>query len=207
MITPAITTNLTGGYSPIQKGLQMAVDFANTNQTVTVNIKFNYPRGVDTVSFTNFDVDFSAATGNHYIDQIRNITGTFGGTTNAATLTAVAGGGASFSIVSNGTINAKATGTGTAANNSNTGDLGINFGANTVSNVSYTYGNGGVDWGGTPTVNNPTLQWITMHDISFQPKPVPEVATLWGMLGATGLVLGWRYRKKLQRSEKSKPLA
>ena len=52
--TPAITTALEGGLSPVQKSLEIAVDFTNQTQSIVVTVNFaaGYTQGVQNVSFT-----------------------------------------------------------------------------------------------------------------------------------------------------------
>src|SRR6185437_10277248 len=62
-MTPAVTPDFQGGLATAQNTLCLAVNFANQSQSVTVKVDFSalYTAGVQGVSFTLFDIDFSAA--------------------------------------------------------------------------------------------------------------------------------------------------
>src|SRR5438105_1338691 len=55
--TPLNGTSITGGLSPAQSALDLAVDFASRSESITVTVTFNYAQGVDDVNFKLFDVD------------------------------------------------------------------------------------------------------------------------------------------------------
>ena len=188
-ITPAITVGLEGGLSPVQKSLELAVDLTSQAQFITVTVNFSalYAAGVQNVSFSIFDVDFSK---NQFQDQLRQISGLSvdGITQVAPTITT-----SSANLLS-GTgltqvVNGIATSTDTGAT-SNAGNVLINFGTNAITSFTFTYGSG------SNTIADPTYQHIGIHDISF--TPIPEINPAWSAVGsclaAAGLVIFHRGR-------------
>lgn len=194
-MTPAVTTDFEGGLGTAQNTLCLAVNFTNRSQFVTVTVDFSalYTEGVQDVSFTIFDIDFSAATGNNYQDLLSNITATsIDGTTQiAATITPSANNtrsGSGLTQVVNGTVSTPDTGLG-----SGNGNVTISFGATAIKSFTFTYGSG------SGTVPDPTYQHVGMHDITF--TPVPEVNPAWSAVGscllAAALIL--RHRAKFRK--------
>lgn len=194
-MTPAITTDFQGGLGTTQNTLCLAVDFANQSQSVTVTVDFSalYASGVQNVSFTLFDIDFSNASGNTYQDQLRSITATsITGAQVAPTITTSAdntGTGTGLTQVVNGTISNTDLGPG-----SGNGNVTISFGTTAIRSFTFTYGSG------TGTVANPTYQHVGMHDITYL-AAVPEINPAWGAIGscllAAVLILrhGAKFRK------------
>jgi hypothetical protein len=177
-MTPAITPDFQGGLGTTQNTLCLAVNFTNQSQAVTVTVDFSalYAAGVQNVSFTLFDIDFSNASGNTYQDQLRSIVATsIDGTTQiAATITTSANNtlsGSGINQVVNGTASTVDTGAG-----SGSGNVTISFGTAAIKSFTFTYGSG------SGTVADPTYQHVGIHDISF--TPVPEINPAWSALGS-----------------------
>jgi len=176
--TPAITTALEGGLSPVQKSLEVAIDLANQSQAIVVTVNFSagYTHGVQNVSFTIFDVDFANSGGNTFQDQIRSIQAVAadGVTLVAPTITV----GSDVSLTGSG-LNQLATGiatnTDTGATSGN-GNVTISFGATAITSFTFTYGSG------SGTAADPTYQHIGVHDIAF--TPVPEINPAWSAVGS-----------------------
>ena len=182
-MTPAVTTNFQGGLGTAQNTLCLAVNFANQSQSVTVKVDFSalYTAGVQGVSFTLFDIDFSAASGNNYQDLLSSITATSidGVTLVAPTITTSANNvrsGSGLTQVVNGTVSTSDLGAG-----SGNGNLTISFGATPIKSFTFTYGSG------SGTVPDPTYQHVGMHDITF--TPVPEINPVWSGVGSCFLAL------------------
>jgi len=181
-MTPAVAPAFQGGLVSTEKTLCLAVNFANQSQSVTVTVDFsaNYTLGVQNVSFTLFDIDFSAASGNNYQDLLSSITAlSIDGTTLVApTITNSANNtlsGSGLTQMVNGTVSTADTGPG-----SGNGNVTINFGATAIKSFTFTYGSG------SGTVADPTYQHVGMHDITF--TPVPELNPAWSALGSCLLV-------------------
>jgi len=177
-MTPAITTDFQGGLATAPNSLCLAVNFANQSQSVTVTIDFSaqYTLGVQNVSFTLFDIDFSAASGNNYQDQLRGITATSvdGVTLVAPTITTSANNtlsGSGLSQVVDGTVSTVDTGAG-----SGNANVTISFGSTAIKSFTFTYGSG------SGTVADPTYQHVGLSDISF--TPVPEINPAWSAIGS-----------------------
>lgn len=173
-MTPAITTDFAGGLTPVQNTLGLAVNFANRTQGITVTIDFSaaYTQGVQNVSFTLFDIDFSSGGSSNYQDQLRGITAlSIDGTTLIApTITTGATNslsGTGLTQVVNGTASANDTGGG-----SGNGNVTISFGTAAIKSLTFTYGSG------NGTVSDPTYQHVGLHDITF--TAVPEINPAWG---------------------------
>jgi hypothetical protein len=177
-MTPAITPDFQGGLASAQNTLCLAVNFANQSQSVTVKVDFSalYASGVQGVSFTLFDIDFSAASGNNYQDLLSNIVATSidGTTLIPATITTSANNvrsGSGLTQVVNGTVSSVDLGAG-----SGNGNVTITFGAAPIKSFTFTYGSG------TGTVADPTYQHVGLHDITF--TPVPEINPVWSAVGS-----------------------
>lgn len=194
-VTPALTTNVTGGLSPAQKTLTIFIDLTSTTQAVTIFVDFAafYPQGVQNVSFSLFDIDFANEGGNgaDFRDQIRSVTAIdVGGATVSPTITT----SAANSLTGTGenqVVNGMATALDTTAN----GNVMIDFGANAITSFTFTYGSG-------PTQkNDPTAQHMGLHDITFTPVPEinPALSAAISCFAATGLMLFHRARVKSRR--------
>jgi hypothetical protein len=195
-MTPAIVNTFQGGLTTAQNTLCLAVNFANQSQSVTVTVDFSalYTAGVQNVSFTLFDIDLANTTGNHYQDQLRNITATsITGALVAPTITTSANNtltGSPLTYVVNGTASTNDVDPG-----SGLGNVTISFGTNAIKSFTFTYGSG--TNGGSA---DPTFQHVGIHDITFL-AAVPEVNPAWGAIGsclvAAALILrhGAKFRK------------
>lgn len=167
-MTPAVTAAFQG-----QNSLNIATNFANRSQGITVTVDFSaqYTQGVTNVSFTIFDVDFSSASGSNYQDQIRSIMAVgIDGTLIAPTITTSSSNvlsGTGLNQVVNGTVSTPDTGAG-----STNGNVTISFGTNAIRSFTFTYGSG------TGTVSDPTYQHIGMSNVAF--TPVPEMNPAFG---------------------------
>jgi hypothetical protein len=173
-MTPAITTDFAGGLGTAQNTLCLAVNFADRTQSITVTIDFSaaYTQGVQNVSFTLFDIDFSNASGNTYMDQLRSIRAlSIDGTTLIAptitTSSANTLSGTGINQVVDGIASVPDTGAG-----SGNGNVTISFGTAAIKSLTFTYGSG------TGTVADPTYQHVGMHDLTF--TAVPEINPAWG---------------------------
>ena len=178
-MTPAVTPDFQGGLANPTNTLCLAVNFANQSQAVTATVNFSalYTLGVQNVSFTLFDIDYSNVSGNTYQDQLRNIVATsIDGTTQiAATITTSANNsltGSGLTQMVNGITSTADTGPGSGA-----GNVTISFGGAAIKSFTFTYGSGG------PTgVTDPTYQHVGINGISF--TPVPEVNPAWSAVGS-----------------------
>lgn len=197
--TPAIGSAFQGGQATIPNTLDLAVDFTNTIQQITVTVTFSsaYTEGVKNVSFSLFDVDLNNGDGAVYVDEIRSITATklVGGTTIGATVT----GAANNAVTGSGTVNAKVDGTiSTADTGTGSGKANstINFGGNIITSFTFSYGEGP----GIPGLTDPTFQHIGLYNINFSPVPESNPALVSGLSCATAVLLvlwhGARRRKK-----------
>jgi hypothetical protein len=175
VLTPAITSSLQGGLSPIQKSLELAADLrTNSKITMTVNFSPLYTLGVRNVSFSLFDIDLETNK-----DQISNIFGiALDGSHVAATIifgSAITRTGSSLGQVLTGTDPSPDTGPGSGA-----GTATISFGATPIKGFAFTW---------TNSNGAPFYQQIAMGDISFDvvvPEPnAAAVATLICILAAT----------------------
>ncbi|HEX8898251.1 MAG TPA: hypothetical protein VF751_06100 [Chthoniobacterales bacterium] len=177
-MTPAITPDFQGGLATAPNTLCLAVNFTNQTQAVTVTVDFSalYTLGVQNVSFTLFDIDFSNVSGNTYQDQLRSIQAIdVNGNPVAATITTSANNtlsGSGLTQVVNGTISTVDTGAG-----SGNGNVTISFGATAIQSFTFTYGSGGPSG-----VADPTYQHVGINDITF--TPVPEINPAWSALGS-----------------------
>lgn len=166
--TPAITSNITGGFIPVHPSLQFAIDLTSSAQSVTITIDFSlvYAIGVANVSFNLFDVDFANGGGNTFQDVIRNISATSTtGTSIAPTISA----GPSVTLSGTG-LNQVITGTVGTADDSANANATISFNTTNIRSVTFTYG-------GSSLFSNPTYQHIALDNISY--SVVPEMNPAW----------------------------
>lgn len=183
-ITPAITANFEGGLGTAQNSLCVAVNFANQSEAITVTVNFSalYTLGVQNLSFTLFDIDFSNVSGNQYADQLRNIQAIdMNGNAVAPTITTSPNNslsGTGLTQVVNGTVSTSDLGPG-----SGNGNVTISFGATPIKSFTFTYGSGG-----PPGVTDPTYQHVGISDMTF--TPVPEINPGWSAVGSCLLALG-----------------
>ena len=178
-MTPAITPDFQGGLANPTNTLCLAVDFADQTQSVSVKVDFSalYTSGVQNVSFTLFDVDYSNVSGNTYQDLITAIKATSidGTTLIAPTITTSSNNtqsGSGTTQIVTGMVSTSDTGPG-----SGNGNVTISFGANAIKSFTFTYGSGGPSG-----VTDPTYQHVGINNISF--TPVPELNPVWSAVGS-----------------------
>jgi hypothetical protein len=178
-MTPAITPDFQGGLANPTNTLCLAVNFTDQSQAVTVTVNFSalYTAGVQNVSFTLFDVDYSNVTNNTYQDLLTGIKATSidGTTMIAPTITTSANNtqsGSGLSQIVTGITSTADTGPG-----SGNGNVTISFGANAIKSFTFTYGSGGPSG-----VTDPTYQHVGIDGITF--TPVPEVNPTWSAVGS-----------------------
>jgi hypothetical protein len=178
-MTPAITPDFQGGLANPVNTLCLAVDFADQSQAVTVRVDFSalYTAGVQNVSFTLFDVDYSNVSGNTYQDLLTAIKATSidGTTMIAPTITTSSNNtqsGSGTSQIVTGLISTTDTGPG-----SGNGNVTISFGAAAIKSFTFTYGSGGPSG-----VTDPTYQHVGINGISF--TPVPELNPAFSAVGS-----------------------
>ena len=195
-MTPAITTDLQGGLAGAPNTLCLAANFTNQSQSVTVTVDFSalYTLGVQNVSFTLFDIDFSNVSGSTYQDQLTNITATSidGVTLVAPTITtsvANTRSGSGLTQVVDGIASANDLGS-----NTGNGNVTISFGATAIKSFTFTYGTGGPSG-----VTDPTYQHVGIDDITF--TPVPELNPTWSAVGSclVAAVLILRHSAKFRK--------
>lgn len=169
LISPDISTTLSGGANPAAKNLLLAVGFAKPAETITVTISFSaqYAQGIQGgVSFSIFNIDKNVGAAEQYVDQITSISASNGVTTFAPTITNVgpaatlAGTGLTQTITGNATV--PDTGV-----NSGDGNATINFSQGGITSITFTLAVG------PGSTNNPTTQMIGLSNISY--TPVPEM--------------------------------
>lgn len=181
--SPAIDAAQRGGLPKGQDSLSVHTDFANNTQTITVTITFNYAEGVDGVNFSLFDIDKKD---NARIDVVSAIWGSYFG----SNIVGAAVTGSTDNSVSGSGTNTTVTGTGSAADNSSLGNVGIDYGTNVVNQVTFTFS--------TTSSGNPGDQRFWLSDITFSPKAkYPEVHPAWAAIGICGLVVLIRSGRRL----------
>ena len=188
-MTPTVNAVFQGGRASIENTLTIAVDLANAaTQSITVTISFAVTGGASGVSFQLFDID----AGGPYQDQLTQITALSidGSTLIAPTITTSAnntliGSGTSQSVVGTGT-------TPDAGPNSGRANVTIDFGANLVQSLTFTYG-------GTAAWPNPAYQHFGIGDITFTPVPEVNPALLSVLSCLTAAGLARRHRAKVRK--------
>jgi hypothetical protein len=171
--TPAITSNLEGGFGAGHMSLQLAIDLTSNAQGITVTIDFSalYANGVANVSFNLFDIDMADTGGNgsgsHYVDVIRSIYATsITGTQIVPTITGL---GANVSFSGSGT-NQVLTGIASTADTGSTSadaNATISFNATNIRSITFTYGDNSM-------FADPTYQHIALDNISYSVVPEPS---------------------------------
>lgn len=184
-MAPAVIPAFQGGLGSTENTLTLALDLANTSQSVTVTVSFAASGGATGVSFSLFDVDFAGSAQ----DQISSIHALSidGSTLIAPTIT-----GSASNLVTGSGVNQVITGTASASDTgatSNRGNVSISFGSNAIQSFTFTYG-------ATTAFANPGYQHIGIYDISFTPIPEmnPTIVSVLSCFAATGLVLRHRSR-------------
>jgi hypothetical protein len=159
VLTPAITSSLAGGLSPVQKSLELAANL-RTNSKITMTVMFSplYTLGVTNVSFSIFDIDLETNK-----DRISTIYGiALNGSKVAATITfgsAISRTGTGLSQVLTGIAASPDTGPGSGA-----GTATISFGSTPIKGFAFSWSNSN---------GAPFYQQIAIGDISFD--VVPEI--------------------------------
>jgi hypothetical protein len=178
-MTPAITPDFQGGLANPTNTLCLAVNFTDQTQAVTVKVDFSalYTAGVQNVSFTLFDVDYSNVSGNTYQDLLTAIKATSidGTTLIAPTITTSSNNtqsGTGTSQIVTGIVNTSDLGP-----SSGNGNVTISFGAAAIKSFTFTYGSGG-----PAGITDPTYQHVGINGISF--TPVPEMNPALGAVGS-----------------------
>ena len=185
-----MTRAFDGGLTPGRNSLELAVDFGNHTQGLTVTFSFSaaYTAGVSNVSFSLFDIDKQATANSNFEDQVRSIYATLtNGTQIAATITnlgsSVTLAGVGLAQTLTGNANAVDLGDGSGAGNAT-----ISFLSDNIRSISFVYGTG------SGAAADPTYQHIGLGDIEY--SPVPEINPAWTALAscfaAGGLVLRHR---------------
>lgn len=175
--TPAITSNIQGGFGAGHMSLQLAVNFTANTQAITVTIDFSnlYAAGVSNVSFDIFDIDYANSGPNMYQDVIRSIYATSTtGTQIAPTITTAANNtssGSGIAQVITGLVSTSDTGATSGAGNAT-----IAFNTASIRSITFTYGS-------SSAFADPSYQHIALDNISF----IPESNTLYA--GLFGFVL------------------
>jgi len=168
---PKITSDFTGGLGAGTDQLDLYVDYSNTSQSITVAVTFNYAGGVSDVNFILFDVDTGAVTGKGknperaFVDQITGIAAVATNDTLVAPTITVAN--STYTQTSGSGTNQTITGQDVANDFSGQGSVTIDFGTNTISGFSFTYGEG------PGSEKDPFAQGIGLYDVNYKPK-VPE---------------------------------
>jgi hypothetical protein len=184
--SPDDNTHQTGGLTG-QQSLYLAVNHDQRSDVITVTVTFS--TFVNNVSFSLFDIDFSSG---DFADQIRNISGTDGTNTYAASISNT--GSTSNTIANNNTLTATVTGDDTATEGTSEGNATFTFSQN-VNSITFTYGNAGT----APT--DPNQQSIGLGDVTY--TVVPEPSTYVTGLLFIGLLSVQQFRVRRQRIGKS----
>jgi len=176
-LSPQLSKTYTGGLQPPENSLELQALFLS-GQSVAVTIDFHYEQGVRDISFNLFDVDKGVwLLFFPYTDRIQEIKGRdLLGQAVAATSVI----GSENNIVEGKGLNTVVTGTGTAPNDSGSGNVQINFGSIPVNQVSFKF----VPAAGLSSYG------IAVHDINFTPVPEPNSAIITAIL--CGLFGYWR---------------
>jgi hypothetical protein len=175
-------TETTGGLTNVN-GFQIYLKSEpSASANLGVVIGFGYTGGVTNVSFTFWDVDSSASIpSTQFTDILKNIVGvTATGTLVPLTVVGTAG---YNTVTGSGTVNATATGTANATNNTSEGDVTVTSGTVPIQEITFTYMNGATGLG---------AQAIGIGPITFTPigSATPEVGSGLGALLACGAVVG-----------------
>lgn len=196
--TPAVTSDLEGGFGAGHMSLQLGLNLTSNAQGVTITINFSalYAAGVSNVSFSLFDIDAADTGGNgtgasHYEDMIRSISAlSTTGVSIAPTITGVGPNvtlsGSGLSQVLTGAATTNDTGPTSADSNAT-----ITFNATDISSVSFTYGS-------SAAFSDPTYQHIALDNITY--SVVPEVNPAWLTFIICGsLAVGATLRRRSKR--------
>ncbi len=175
-----------GGVSDTALALQIGI---NLTDSATQDIKFtiNFSQAVYGATFRLFDVDGNmSATG--FVDQVRNILGTYNGTTSLPTITGSADNsvGTSANNATAGLSNS-VTGVTSAGNDTGDGNATVTFANNVpITSISFIYGDNRSTALGTVAPRDASQQLIALSNITWSTvsgQSVPEP----GMFAAIGL--------------------
>lgn len=155
--SPVVQSAVTGGITPAEPTLHIAVDYTSQAQAITLDVDVGEPGvGVDSLQFSIFDVDLGG-----WIDRI-TVVGSLDGLNQPVTLTRS---GANF-IDGNAAI-----GSATAANDTDNGNIDVTF-LNPIDRLSFVYDN-------DPSVGaNPAFQIISLHEITTCPRTAAELSAV-----------------------------
>lgn len=159
--------------------------------SVTITITFNYPQGVNNVSFSLLDVDASDAdTGGRWIDRISSISAT--PVEGPADSVALIGENISTDVntlLDSGTLKMTVAGNPKAGDvTDHSGDVFFHTDETLIRSITFTWNNPGKNFDG---------QAIALGNISF--TPVPEIGGSRGsLIVCGGLLVGWRKRNRRQ---------
>lgn len=180
---PAKSTAYDGGTN--QNALTLGfTSETSTTQGLTVTIAFNYTSGVSGVTFSIYDVDYSAGT---WIDQIDHIwaVSSSGAIIGPSSVT-----DSQYNYITGTGTNVMVTGSGGNARSNQTteayGNMTVNFGSNIVTQVSFRWKNIDAAMGD---------QKIALGDITYA-NAAPEVGPGFAAIAICGLVLIWHKVRK-----------
>jgi hypothetical protein len=168
LMSPAITQSLAGGNSPAPSSLEFVTNWNQQTQSVTITVTLSaaFAAKTDGATFTLFNIDRQGVI---YQDQIQSVYGVAldGVTLVAPTFTNV---GPAITLTGTG-LNQVLQGQNTVADTgagSGAGNATLTFSV-PIQSFTFTY----ID--GLPTKNNPTVQDISLANITF--SPVPEMSS------------------------------
>ena len=187
---PSVDTSYDGGTGQNALSLGFATE-TGTSTGLTVTIAFlNYSGGVTGVKFQIFDVDYTRGTWIDKIDQIWAVT-TSGTITGALSVV-----GSTYNTVTGSGTSYAATGVTGNSLNTSAGNVSIDFGTATVTQVSFRWRN--VD-------NGKGDQKIGLSDITYQPV-TPEVNSGLAAMALCATVVGIRRFRKRKNTPRRLPL-
>ena len=190
--SPGVFSTLHGGLAPVQNSLHIYASVGtHTEITVSVSFAATYVQGVESVSFSLFDID--KTTDSEFIKDIYGIR--LDGTLVPATISGL---GSSVGLSGTGltqqlTGNAPSADSGAGSAN---GNATISFGTNVIRGFAFTFDN---------SQGPPRVQEISMHDINF--TPVPEVNPAVAAAAVCGLfVVAARRRRQRKIADSASSL-
>ncbi len=154
---PVDDTTNTGGLSPVEESLLLDVNYTSQttigDQAITITIDFSHTGGVSNVSFSIFDIDSSGFT-----DQII-ATASNGATINPSSVSV-------GSVVTFDGTN-KVTGNANSDSDTANGNATFTFNQAGITQIKLVYQSG--------QLSNPSEQFISLHDISFNVRPAVDL--------------------------------
>ncbi|MCC7518442.1 MAG: hypothetical protein IT578_04570 [Verrucomicrobiae bacterium] len=185
--SPDLSTWNTGGISPYEMSLALALNYANRNQEVAVTMSFLYDDGVVLSPVTIFNVDRGTGSFSYnYQDQLRDLSGQrLDDSLVAATIT----GSVSNQVTGSG-LSQVVTGIGVVPNqgtDSDAGNVTVDFGSEVLKAFSFTLGSG------SGSRSDPRFQGISIYDVEF--TPVPEAGTVAAAAAAGLIAAAWLRRR------------